>query len=73
MFPVSGGWLKDLTSDSNMKVMQMFPVPFMGVGANYRRLVYTDSGKYDDLELTGKYTLSDLKKWNNLAVEVLLG
>ncbi len=43
----------------------------MGVGANYRRLLYTESGKFEDLELTGTHTLKDLIKWNNLTIEVL--
>ena len=55
----------------NIKVMKLFPVPFMGVGANYRRLLYTESGKFEDLELTGTHTLNNLIKWNNLTIEVL--
>ena len=51
--------------------MKMFPVPFMGIGANYRRLHYTDAKKFEDLKLTGTHTLNDLIKWNNLTVKVL--
>ncbi|OSS41651.1 hypothetical protein DESAMIL20_1204 [Desulfurella amilsii] len=72
LFPRDGGWFMDLPS-SNIKLMKMFPVPFMGIGANYRRLLYTESGKFEDLNLTGMYTLNDLIKWNNLTVEVLRG
>jgi len=61
----------DLSQTSNIKMMKMFPVPFMGVGANYRRLLYTKSGKFKDLKLTGMHTLDDLIKWNNLTVKVL--
>ncbi|KAF5410670.1 MAG: hypothetical protein U9N46_14820 [Euryarchaeota archaeon] len=71
LFPLNDGWFMDLSPSSNIKVMKLFPVPFMGVGANYRRLLYTDSGKFEDLELTGTHTLNDLVKWNNLTVEVL--
>ena len=71
LFPRDDGWFMDLSSSSNIKLMKMFPVPFMGIGANYRRLIYTKSGKFEDLRLSGKYTLTDLIKWNNLTVEVL--
>jgi hypothetical protein len=73
LFPRSGGWFMDLPSDSNIKIMHMFPVPFMGVGANYRRFIHTKTGKFNDLNLSGRYTLSDLIKWNNLVVDVLRG
>jgi hypothetical protein len=53
--------------------MKMFPVPYMGIGANYRRIMHTASAKYEDLTLSGKYTMRDLFKWNNLAVRVLGG
>ena len=49
----------------------MFSVPFMGIGANYRRLLYTGSGEFEDLKLTGMHTLDDVIKWNNLTVKVL--
>jgi len=71
LFPRDDGWFMDLSSSSNIKLMKMFPVPFMGIGANYRRLIYTKSGKFEDLRLSGKYTLTDLIKWNNLTVKVL--
>ena len=58
---------------SNVEVMKMFPVPYMGIGANYRRIMHTASAKYEDLTLSGKYTMRDLFKWNNLAVRVLGG
>ena len=71
LFPLNDGWFKDLSPNSNMKVMKMFPVLFRGVGTRYRRLLYTESGKFEDLELTGTHTLNDLIKWDNLTVEVL--
>jgi hypothetical protein len=61
----------DLSQNSNIKMMKMFPVPFMGVGANYKRLLFTESGEFKDLKLTGRHALNDLIKWNNLTVEVL--
>jgi len=71
LFPLNDGWFMDLSPNSNIKMMKMFPVPFMGVGANYRRLLYTESGKFEDLKLTEMHTLNDLIKWNNLTVKVL--
>lgn len=73
LFPQDKGWFVDLpTSYSNIRIMKMFPVPFMGIGANYRRLLYSESGEFEDLKLTGKHTRNDLIKWNNLTVEVLI-
>jgi len=71
LFPRDAGWFMDLSPNSSIKMMKMFPVPFMGIGANYKRSLYTESGKFEDLKLTGKYTLNNLIKWNNLTVEVL--
>lgn len=71
LFPLRGGWFVDLSPNSNIRVMKMFPVPFMGIGANYRRLLYTESEEFEDLKLTATYTLNDLIKWNNLVVQVL--
>ena len=71
LFPRDDGWFMDLSPNSNIEIMKMFPVPFMGVGANYRRLLYTEAGDFEDLKLTGIHTLNDLIKWNNLTVEVL--
>jgi hypothetical protein len=70
LFPQSGGWFRD-EPYSNVRVMKMFPVPFMGIGANLRKNLYTKDGDYGNLKLSGQYTMSDLVKWNNLAVEVL--
>jgi len=70
LFPIDDGWFME-SPNSNIKMMKMFPVPFWGVGANYRRLLYTESKDFRDLKLTGIYTLKGLIKWNNLEVEVL--
>ena len=71
LFPNEGGWFLDLSPYSNIRVLKMFPVPFMGAGANYRRLKYTEKGDFKELNLTGEHTLTDLIKWNNLTIEVL--
>lgn len=70
LFPNATDWFTQV-STSNIRKLKMFSVPFMGVGANYRRMKYTESGKFEDLKLTGRHTLRDLQKWNNLAVDVL--
>ncbi|GAB4209322.1 MAG: hypothetical protein Fur0023_21530 [Bacteroidia bacterium] len=71
LFPQEDGWFMDLSPVSNIKMLKMFSVPFMGVGANYRRLLYTKSKKFEDLKLNGTHTLNDLIKWNTLTVKVL--
>ena len=70
LFPQDDGWFIDLPT-SNIKMLKMFPVPFMGIGANYRSFIYTESGNFEDLNLTGKHTLNDLIKWNKLTEKVL--
>lgn len=65
------GWFMNLSPNSNINVMKMFPVPFMGIGANYRLLLYTETMNFDDLNVSGSYTLKDLKKWNSLTSQVL--
>ena len=52
-------------------LLKLFPITFSGIGANYRRWVYTSTKKFEDLSLNGMHTLTDLMKWNNLAVKVL--
>jgi len=68
LFPTSGGWFSRVNASiSNIREIKMFPVPFKGIGVEYRRLIYTESGKLEELgsKLNGKYTLDDLKKWHN--------
>ena len=76
LFPLDrGGWFIDKPNTS-IKVLQFMPMPFCGLGANFRRCYYrkddTHSG-YSDLEdkISGKYTVRDLMKFNDLAVEYL--
>ncbi len=73
LFPREDGWFLDLfpISNSNISFLKMFPIPFSGIGANYRRLLYSDTKKFKDLSLSGMYTLNDLVKWNNLTIKVL--
>lgn len=72
LFPVDDGWFLEYPN-SMVKHMKIFPVPFMGIGANYRLWLYGegDNRDYKDLKTSGVYTTNDLIKWNNLLVEVL--
>lgn len=76
LFPLSSGtWFFDKPY-TTIKILQFMPLPFSGLGANFRRIYYRADDQhysYDDLGklLTGQYTLSDLNKFNNLAVEYL--
>lgn len=73
LFPSSpgGSWFSDLSPNINIKMLKMFPVPFLGLGTNYRKWIYTESGNYEDLTLSGLHTMDKLVQWNDLAVEVL--
>ncbi len=70
LYPIEGGWFRE-SKQSNTRVLMLYPCPLRGVGANYRRLQYTDSGSFDDLRLDGEYTDNDLSRWNNALVELL--
>lgn len=73
LFPLDGGWFWDMSPNSNIVMMKMFPVPFMGVGANYRRAMHTKNPQkaVSEIQVTGKWTSNDLVKWNNLVYTVL--
>jgi len=71
LFPLEEGKWFGETGTSNVRFIKLFPVPFMGVGANYRRLRYTSTHKFEDLPIQGQYTLTDLIAWNNLTIDVL--
>jgi hypothetical protein len=73
LFPTDGGWFVGPTSTSNIRLLKMFPVPFMGIGANFRRFYHCKNHDYDELQVTKQYTLNDLIKANNLTVAVLNG
>lgn len=71
IFPLSGGWFINGSANSKIKIMKLSSVPFMGIGANYRRLIYAENAKFENLNLTGSYTRSDLISWNNQVIEIL--
>lgn len=72
LFPRNGGWFFKFPK-SSIRWHSLFPISFCGLGANYRRLVYTDEKDYDNLYklLSDDKTSFDLSKWNNLAYEIL--
>lgn len=75
LFPTYGGWMRK-NNKSNILESKLFPMPFRGIGANYRRLMYSPDSlgrrpEYEDLGMENNYTFNDLIKWNNLAVEVI--
>jgi hypothetical protein len=72
LFPIDGSsWLKDLSANSNILLIKMAPVPFLGIGANVRKNIYTTNQDYKDLKISGGHTLNDLIKWNNHLGKVL--
>jgi hypothetical protein len=72
LFPRNGGWFFKFPK-SSIEWHNFFPIAFSGLGANYRRLVYTNDGDYDNLYkmLSSDMTAADLSKWNNLAYNIL--
>lgn len=71
LFPLANGWFIPADANSNIRRMHLFPSPFRGIGANYRRYRYAKKDKFEKLKLSGRYSLSDLIQWNNCVVEVL--
>jgi len=72
LFPRDVGWFFKFPK-SSIIWHSLFPISFCGLGANYRRLVYTEDKDYDNLYklLSKDKTPFDLSKWNNLAYEIL--
>ena len=77
LFPLNRGkkWLIQLPK-SNITVMQFFPYPLSGIGANFRRMRYKNEkdDSYENLskQITGEHTINDVIKWNNLAYKFLV-
>ncbi len=72
LFPLGTGksWMIQ-QPNTQITVMQFFPLPLSGIGANYRRMIYKDGSddSYDNLskQLSPGHSISDIIKWNNLA------
>ena len=71
LFPTTDGWFYGPSSTSNIRMLKMMCCPFMGIGANVRRCHYSDVEGFEEMGLTGKHTVNDLRKWNNLGVSLL--
>jgi len=70
LFPSEGGWYIDLPN-TNITAFKMFSVPFRGLGAFYRRYIYDEIFSIEKINVGGQFSLNDLKKWNDLAIEIL--
>lgn len=70
LFPKENGWFQKYKT-SNIKRHRLFPIPFHGIGVNYRRCEYTKEHTFDKLDkITGLKTMADVIKWNGLAFDV---
>lgn len=76
LFPLGEGksWIIQ-QPHTQISVMQFFPLPLSGIGANFRRISYkkANDDSYENLskQLTTGYTINDIIKWNNLAYNFL--
>ena len=73
--PGGGSWFID-KPNTCIRILQFMPLPFSGLGANFRRFLYRaddEHATFENLEkcLSGTFTVNDLIKYNNLAVEYL--
>lgn len=70
LFPSDDGWFME-HHYNNARVMKLFPMPFMGVGAKVRKWLHGGDKGWDGLKTTGQDTVGDLIKWNNSLDELL--
>ncbi len=76
LFPLGEGksWMIQ-QPNTQITVMQFFPLPLSGIGANFRRMKYKNEGddSYNNLskQLTPGHSIDDIIKWNNLAYRYL--
>jgi hypothetical protein len=72
LFPKNGGWFFKHPK-SEIEWHRFFPISLSGIGANYRRMIYSEGQSYDSLpiQITNKMTMKDLVKWNDLAYRIL--
>lgn len=76
LFPIPDGkkWLFEIPK-SSVSMLMFVPVPFCGIGVNFRRAVYSKDGSFESLKKelpTGDMTYHDFVKWNNLAASYLM-
>lgn len=76
LFPTkNSSWLYDIPY-TKIRMLRFMPIPFSGIGANFRRIIYSDGEDkcdYDNLksQLPDDFTYSDILKFNNLPIEYL--
>lgn len=72
IFPRNGGWFFKI-ENSQIERHNFFPITFSGIGANYRRLVYSEDETYASLReiLSKDMTMKDLSKWIGLSYRIL--
>lgn len=70
LFPRENGWFMEHSSN-NARIMKLFPMPFMGVGANVRKWLHGGDKGWDSIKTTGQNTIGDLDKWNKSLVTLL--
>ncbi len=71
LFPLEGGWFTE-SEWNNIRLIKLLPVPFMGVGANIRRMIYGKDQDWEGISHKAKHTVNDLVKWNNTLVSLLM-
>ncbi|MFH8563050.1 hypothetical protein [Streptomyces sp. NPDC017988] len=69
-FPIPGGWFVT-AGRTDVRMVKMVPWIFQGIGAHHRRVQYGQSD-LSGLDPSAPYTLSDLGKRINCAVDFLL-
>lgn len=69
LFPRPDGWFMKLPN-SGIEWHSLFPIPFSGIGVNFRRCEYIDSKLFTDMKLSQPNTIKDITKWNKLAHEI---
>lgn len=70
LFPRENGWFME-HEYNNARVLKLFPMPFMGVGANVRKWLHGGEKGWNGMKTSGQNTVGDLQKWNNSLVELL--
>lgn len=70
-FPIPNGWLTTPGS-TDIHMLKMVPFIFQGVGAHQRRIQYNLVDNLAALQPSAPYTIPDLAKRINCAVDFLL-
>lgn len=66
-----GSWLIEIPN-SEILQLSLMPLPFSGIGANFRRRLYCKNGDYKEMKSQiNTFAYKDLIKWNDLTVAYL--